>query len=246
MVPLSRALSKLGLLSRSQAVEWIRERRVAVDGAIVRDPRRLVVPERVGLALDGVPAERPGWRAILFNKPRSIVVTRSDPEGRRTVYDELKEIAEGLAAVGRLDYASTGLLVLTNDTQLAAWLTDPANRVRRVYLVTVRGALTDEDTRRLKTGIEVQGVRLSAASIAIRKQSARETHLTIELVEGKNREIRRLLAAQGHEVTHLRRVAFGGLELGDLAPGAWRALTIEEIRAAFPDAPVRSSLKPQR
>ncbi len=239
-VPLSRALSKLGLLSRRQAIDWIREGRVAVDGVVVRDPARPIVPEQARVALDGVDVERPGWRAILFNKPRGVVVTRSDPDGRETVYDAIGAGAHGLASVGRLDFSSTGLLLLTNDTRLAAWLSDPVNQVTRMYVVTVRGALDDERAALLRRGIEVQGERLFAASVAIRKRSARETHLTIELTEGKHREIRRLLAAVGHEVTRLRRVAFGGLELGDLTPGAWREVTAEEVRRAFPAAPIRS------
>jgi 23S rRNA pseudouridine2605 synthase len=131
------------------------------------------------------------------------------------------------------------LLLLTNDTRFADWLTDPRNQVSRIYLVTVRGELNEETARRLEQGIEDTGERLAARSVVIRKRSRRETHLVVELTEGKNREIRRMLTAGGHEVTRLKRVSFGGLELGELAPGRWRGLSAAELREAFPSAPLR-------
>jgi 23S rRNA pseudouridine2605 synthase len=141
--------------------------------------------------------------------------------------------------VGRLDAATSGLLLLTNDTRLADWLTDPANAVARVYLVTVRGELADAAARRLEEGLDDAGERLAARAVTVRKRSRRETHLVLELTEGKNREIRRLLAAVRHEVTRLKRVSFGGLELGDLAVGKWREVSAEELKAAFPGALMR-------
>jgi 23S rRNA pseudouridine2605 synthase len=167
-----------------------------------------------------------------------VVTTRSDPEGRPTVYTCLEGPEAGdlihLIPIGRLDAATTGLLLLTNDTRLAAWITDPVNAVPRIYLVTVRGELSDATAQRLETGIEDEGEPLFARKVTIRKRSRRETHLILELTEGKNREIRRLLAAVGHEVTRLKRVSFGGLELGDLPPGKWRDVTEQELREAFP------------
>jgi 23S rRNA pseudouridine2605 synthase len=165
----------------------------------------------------------------MLHKPRGTVTTRRDPEGRRTVFDVLGAEAGALVAVGRLDLATSGLLILTTDTKLANRLTDPVSRLIRRYLVTVRGALSDESTRRMTEGVE--GLR--ATAVRIRKQSSRETHLIVELDEGRNREIRRLCDAVGHEVTALKRVGFGGLELGDLQPGQWRELSADEIEAAF-------------
>lgn len=222
-VPLNRALSKLGILSRAQATEAIRAGRVRVDNVVVRDPLRPVVPERVRITVDGGVRKRSAWRTIVFYKPRGVVTTRRDPEERRTIYDVLGADGEGLVAVGRLDLASTGLLLLTTDTQLANWITDPANAVPRVYLVTVRGRVTPE-----------AAAALPASHVAIRKASARETHLTIELTQGRNREIRRMFDAIGCEVTRLKRVRFGGLEIGDLAPGAWREISRDEMQRAFP------------
>jgi len=189
----------------------------------------LVVPERARIAVAGEQAKRPVWRTILLNKPRGVVTTRRDPEGRRTVFDVLGDEAKGLVAVGRLDLASSGLLLLTTDTQLANRLTDPGSALVRRYLVTVRGAMSDADAARMTSGID--GLR--AHSAVVHKRSARETHLIVELVEGKNREIRRLCGGVGHEVTALKRVAFGRLELGDLAPGAWRPVSREEAGRAF-------------
>jgi len=226
-VPLSRALSKLGLMSRKQAVAAIRAGRVMVDGEIVRREAVLVVPERVRLLVDGIERRRAPWRTIVFHEPRGVVTTRRDPEGRPTVYDVLGDAATGLIAVGRLDLATSGLLLLTSDTRLADWITDPAHEVPRLYAVTVRGRV---DPSRLAD---------VAAGIALRKSSARESHLTVELNEGRNRQVRRMFDAIGHEVTKLKRVKFGSLELGRLMPGQFRELLRAEIAAAFPGAPVR-------
>jgi len=234
-VSLERALSKLGLASRTEARALIREGRVVVDGRPAADPLQPVVPEKARIEIDGHPAVRSRPRTILLHKPRGVVTTRSDPEGRPTVYTCLEGLeAEHLIPVGRLDAATTGLLLLTNDTRLAAWITDPVNAVPRVYLVTVRGELSDATAHRLEEGIEDAGEHLSASQVTVRKRSRRETHLILALTEGKNREIRRLLAAVGHEVTRLKRVSFGGLELGDLSPGRWREVTEDELRTAFP------------
>ena len=226
-VPLSRALSKLGLMSRKQAVAAIRAGRVMVDGEIVRREAVLVVPERVRLLVDGIERRRAPWRTIVFHKPRGVVTTRRDPEGRPTVYDILGGAAAGLIAVGRLDLATSGLLLLTSDTRLADWITDPAHEVPRLYAVSVRGR------------VDLSRLAGFAAGIALRKASARESHLTVELNEGRNRQVRRMFDAIGHEVTRLKRVKFGSLELGRLMPGQFRELLRAEIAAAFPGAPVR-------
>jgi len=230
-VALNRALSKLGILSRSQASEAILAGRVRVDGRVVLRPAQEVVLERVRIDVDDEPRAKAEWRTILLNKPRSTVTTRRDPEGRRTVYDIVGDDAGGLVAVGRLDFATTGLLILTTDTQLANRITDPANAVPRIYIVTVRGEVTPADLERLQPAVAT-----------LRKASGRESHLTVELKEGKNREIRRLFAAIGHEVTRLKRVKFGGLELGRLEPGEWRDLTRDEVDAAFPANARRAAL----
>src|SRR5262249_29971125 len=233
-VPLTRALSKLGLASRSEAVSLIRAGRVRVDGRVVTDGARRVPLERSRIAIDGVdaaPVRR--WRLIAFHKPRGVVTTRRDPEGRRTVFDVLGDAGSGLIAVGRLDWASTGLLLLTTDTELANWLTDPANAVTRRYAVTVRGRVSEEEARSL--------ARSPAVQVAIRKASGRETHLIVTLTEGRNREIRRMFDAIGHEVTRLHRFEFGGFTLGTLQPGDWRIEGDEARRRRLTESPVRGA-----
>ena len=222
MVSLNRALSKLGILSRAQATEAIRAGRVKVDGRVITDPAASVVPKRVRITLDGRRRTGAEWRTILFHKPRGVVTTRRDPEGRRTIYDVIGPPASGLVAVGRLDLATSGVLLLTTDTRLAHRIADPANAVPRVYVVTVRGRVTDEEAG-----------QLDAVSVVVRKASNRETHLTVELRRGRNREVRKLFESIGHEVTRLKRVRFGGLELGNLAPGEWKDLTRTDVEAAF-------------
>lgn len=236
-VPLARALSKLALASRAEARRLIVDGRVRVDGRVVRDPARPVVPERIALAIDDVPAAALAPRILVFHKPRGTITTRRDPEGRPTVFDVLGDAGRGMIAVGRLDRASTGLLVLTTDTRLAHALTDPERRIARQYIVTVRGRVVPDTAARLCEGLEVADAggrpeRLQASAVTIRKASERETHLIVELRQGRNREIRRLFDAAGHEVTRLHRVSFGPFTLGALAPGAWRKATPSEQLAA--------------
>ena len=238
-VRLDRALSKLRLASRSEARELIVDGRVTVGGRTVTNPARAVVPEHDDIRVDRRSAPQLRWRTILLNKPRGVVTTRRDPEGRRTVFDVLGEDAGALMAVGRLDMATTGLLLLTTDTQTADRLTDPGNAIVRRYAVTVRGKLTDDAARRMEQG----HAGMTARSVAIRKRSARETHLIVELTEGKNREIRRLCDAAGHQVTRLKRIAFGTLELGTLQPGEWREVAREEVAAALGESPQRQRSK---
>lgn len=232
-VPLNRALSKLGILSRSEATDAIRDGRVRVNDRIVRDPMALVVPEAARIAVDDAAVSKTAWRTLLLHKPRGVVTTRRDPQGRRTIYDVIGEEGRGLIAVGRLDLATSGLLLLTSDTQLADWITDPVNEVPRVYAVTVRGCVTSEEASQLRSGLVSRTERLSAHIVTIRKSSSRETHLTVELREGRNREVRRLFEAIGHEVTRLKRIRLGGLELGTLEPGEWRSVSRREITDAF-------------
>lgn len=236
-VSLDRALSKLGLASRTQARELIRDGKVSVDGRIARDPGLPVVPERARIEIEGRHVDASfESRTILLHKPRGVVTTRSDERGRATVYSLLEGLSTHLVPVGRLDMATTGLLLLTNDTQFAAWLTDPTSGVNRTYLVTVRGEVGDAKLKELRMGVEDRGERLKADAIELRKRSGRETHLVVKLAEGKNREIRRLFLAGGFEVIRLKRVSFGGLELGDLEIGRWRELSEDEIKRAFPGA----------
>ena len=232
---MERALSKLGFASRSEARALILAGRVTVDGRKAIDPRQRVTPERITIAIDGVvPVRATEAVTILLHKPRGFVTTRSDPQGRKTVYDLIADLPERVIPVGRLDLATSGLLILTNNTPFANWLTDPDTALPRVYLVTVEGRVEAATIAELERGVMVDGEHLAAASAMVRKASGKESHLTLTLTEGKNRELRRLLDAVDHPVTRLRRVEFGGLTLGDLEPGRWRYLSAAELTAAFP------------
>ena len=162
VVSLERALSKLGLASRSEARALILQGRVSVDGTDAHRSRRPASsPSASTIAIDGA-AKKGGAEplTIILHKPRGYVTTRSDPEGRKTIYDLLADLPERVIPVGRLDLATSGLLILTNDTQFGNWLTDPASEIPRVYLVTVKGDVTDETAARLIKGLTVGGERL--------------------------------------------------------------------------------------
>jgi 23S rRNA pseudouridine2605 synthase len=232
-------MSKLGLCSRREAIALVLDGRVRVDGRRVTDPGHPVIPERARIAVDGAAAPRARWTTLALHKPRGVVTTRRDPRGRPTVYDLIGEVGTYVAPVGRLDQATSGLLLLTNDTRLGDWLLDPAHAIPRTYLVTARGRVDPAALDAITGGVMDRGELLRAAGARLRKASGRESHLVLTLTEGKNREVRRLLAAAGHEVTALTRVAFGGIDLGRLPPGEWRELSRATVREAFPGAPIR-------
>jgi len=228
-VHLERALSKLGVASRSQTKKWIETGLIKVNGRVIKDPAFLVVPETANITIDGKPVTRGAACTIMLNKPRGIVTTKSDEKGRKTVYDLLPAHLKHLHPVGRLDLATTGLLLMTTDTQLSNFLTDPDNEIPRIYAVSVAGLIIDDNIKRLSQGIEDKGQLLKASKITLRKASHKESHLIVELTEGKNREIRRMFEALGTEVKALKRIAFGRLKLGTLNPGQFREVAKKEI-----------------
>lgn len=228
-VPLERALSKLGVASRTQTNVLISEGKISVDGKVILDPLFKVTPETARIAVNGKLVVKTIWQTIMLNKPRGYVTTRSDEKGRQTVYDLLPEGMKHLHPVGRLDMASTGLLILTTDTKLSNFLTDPVNNMLRTYIVVVEGKVTDEELLRVQAGVEDKGELLKPTEVVIRKVSNKETHLTVKLTEGKNREIRRMMETIGHEVIELKRVSFGKLMLGQILPGQYKAINKEDI-----------------
>lgn len=233
-VTLERSLSKMGIASRKIAKSWIEAGRVKVNGRVVRNPQFSVFFERAIIEIDGQRVEKAKTIVLLLNKPKGLVTTRSDEKGRPTVFSIIEGFDSHLHSVGRLDRATSGLLLLTNNTKISSWLTSPENGVSRVYLVTVKGEFKDDALARVRAGILDQGELLKAENVEVRKTSSRESHLKVELKEGKNREVRRMFLAVGHEVTRLKRISFGGLDLGDLKPGQYREVTSEEIFKAFP------------
>ena len=232
-VSLERALSKLGIASRTKAREWILAGKVRVNGVIRKQPAFAVFPERAKIEIEGQRKTKTERRIFVLHKPRGVVTTHRDEKGRPTVFSLVEELGLHLIAVGRLDWATSGLLILTNDTKLANFLTDPENGIPRTYLVSVRGKVNEGDLRTLMRGIKDQGELLKADQVVLRKASARESHLTVTLTEGKNRELRRLFAAIGHELTRLKRVSYGALELGNLAPGEYREISLQDLQLSL-------------
>jgi 23S rRNA pseudouridine2605 synthase len=230
-VPLVRALSKLGLASRTQTAEWIAAGRLAVNGHVCRDPHLPVVPERDLFALDGEALAQQARTCIALHKPQGYVTTRSDEKGRRTVFDLLPATLQHLHAVGRLDMHTSGLLLLTNDTRLSSYLTEPANAIPREYAVSVDGKIDEATLQRVLDGVDDDGELLRASAVRVRKLSGRESHLFVTLHEGKNRELRRLFKAVGHEINKLKRLAFGPVALGELDSGKYRELDSAELAA---------------
>ncbi|HEY9143139.1 MAG TPA: pseudouridine synthase [Arenimonas sp.] len=231
----ARVLSKLGLCSRTEAARWVVAGRVAVNGRLVRDPEFPVVQGRDALSLDGAPLEAAGRVVVALNKPRGLVTTASDERGRDTVYRCLEGSGlPWLAPVGRLDQASEGLLLMANDPVWAATVTDPATGPDKTYHVQVDAVPDDALLARLVAGIDCEGEWLAASSASLLRSGGRTAWLEIRLDEGRNRQIRRLLASQGLETRRLVRVAIGGLALGDLAKGAWRRLSDAEVSSLAP------------
>lgn len=231
-IALERILSKQGLASRTQARKLILAGEVRVNGKIELSPLRLVNMAKAKIEIHGKNLEKAPMQTLLFHKPRGVVTTRSDEKGRPTVFSGLR-VQSHISPVGRLDQATTGLLLFTNDTRFANWLLDPANQISRIYVVTVRGLVTDASVLAIEAGMQEGGEYLVASKVEILKKSRRETHLRVTLTEGKNREIRRLFGQLGHEVTRLKRIAFGGLSLGALPVGAYRELSQEELQRYF-------------
>ncbi|CAN7506385.1 rRNA pseudouridine synthase [Rhizobium rhizogenes] len=227
---LPRALSKLGYCSRTQAEALIAAGRVTVDGREITDPTAWIDLDRARIAVDGeaIAAEKKLY--FMLNKPRGLVTTRDDPEGRPTVYDCLRDIdARHLAPVGRLDKASEGLLLFTNDTVLAQALLDPISHVGKIYHVQVNTIMEQELLERMERGIVDDGELLTASAARLLRSGDRNGWIEVELKEGRNRQIRRMLEVLGVECLRLVRVSFGDIALGDLAKGAVRPLTEAEV-----------------
>ena len=227
-VGLARVLSKLGYCSRSQAVELIRSGRVSVNGKIERNPECPVKIEKDKVAVSGKQISAGQKIYVVLNKPRGVVTTASDEQGRPTVYGLLKKGLPWVAPVGRLDMASEGLLLLTNDSEWSARVLDPRTHLDKVYHVRVNAPMSDELLKKLTQGVTHEGELLRAKSAQIIRAGERRTWLEIILDEGKNRHIRRMFEQLGIEVLRLVRVAIGPVRLGELTKGNTRALTKTE------------------
>jgi 23S rRNA pseudouridine2605 synthase len=220
--------------SRRQAERLIAEGRVSVNGRVVRELGVRADPRRDRVRVDGRPLPRPRRpRAVVIHKPRGVVTTRSDPHARRTVMELLPESERRLFPVGRLDAQSEGLVLLTDDGELAQALLHPSFGVPRTYRVSVDGEVSRASLRRLRAGVALEGEprKASAASARALRVEPGRTVLEISLVEGRRHQIRRMLTILGHPVRRLVRTGFGPLRLGGLRAGACRPLRPEEMRA---------------
>jgi 23S rRNA pseudouridine2605 synthase len=231
----ARVLSKQGLCSRTQAAAWVAAGRVAVNGKVVRDPEFPVRMGQDAVVVDGGAAAAAAPLYLALNKPRGLVTTASDERGRDTVYRCLEGSGlPWLAPVGRLDQASEGLLLMSNDPAWAAAITDPATGPDKTYHVQVDAVPDAALLAALHEGIHDAGEHLSARSATLLRTGGKTAWLEIVLDEGRNRQIRRLLAAHGLETLRLVRVAIGPVALGDLTKGAWRRLTEAEVSSLAP------------
>ena len=228
---LQKILSKAGLASRREAETMITSGRVAVNGVVVTELGSKADPGHDRITLDGKPVRLKESRLyILLYKPAGYVTTLKDPEGRPVVTALLAGIKERVYPVGRLDYNTEGLLLLTNDGDWANGLAHPRHEVEKEYLVKVRGTPSAEQMRRLAEGIDLDEGRTAPARVSLERESEKNSHLSITIHEGRYRQVRRMCEAVGLTVAALKRIRYGFLQLGDLKPGQYRLLTADEAK----------------
>ena len=228
---LDRVLSKAGVGSRVEASHWVRAGRVQVNGRVVRDPDRWIDMERDRVRLDGRPLQARERVYLLLYKPAGYLTTYRDPHGRPTVYDLLEDVGTFVSPVGRLDLDTSGLLLMTNDTQFAERVTNPESHVPKTYLVKASALLTDEQLQRLRDGVVLSDGPTRPAQVARVRDSVKYTHFELTLTEGRNRQVRRMVEALGLTVVKLVRVRIGAVRIGTLAIGKWRMLSQAEVRS---------------
>jgi 23S rRNA pseudouridine2605 synthase len=217
-------MARAGLCSRREAERWIADGRVSVNGRLLKTPAfEVTAADKVIVDGKPLPTAEPVrlWR---YHKPRGLVTTHSDPEGRPTVFEKLPPEMPRVVSIGRLDFNTEGLLLLTNDGKLARHMELPATGWVRRYRVRAKGRVTPQDIEGLKAGVEIDGVRYGPVEAMVDSIQGANTWLTIAIREGKNREVRKILSHIGLTVNRLIRVAFGPFQLLDLAPGAVEAV----------------------
>ncbi|MDO9542375.1 MAG: pseudouridine synthase [Kiritimatiellia bacterium] len=227
-IRLQKFLALCGLGSRRACERLIDEGRVAVDGKTVACQGVKINPSLQIVKIDGRRVVPEPKITLLFNKPRDVICTSSDPEGRKTFHSYLPELPARVFTVGRLDRASEGLLIITSDGELAQAVAHPRNRVEKTYLVAVGRALTTAELKRLRDGIQSEGELLRIASIRPAEPVRNRYVYEVKIQEGKNRHIRRMFAGLNLDVLELRRIAIGPLKLGNLRAGQWRYMTDRE------------------
>ena len=246
---LQKVMARAGVASRRHSEALIQAGRVTVNGRVVTELGTKVVPGRDVIEVDGRPLGKPEKKVyVLLNKPKGYVTTLYDPQGRPKVTDLLsEEVAERVYPVGRLDFDTEGLLLLTNDGDLANGLMHPARMVKKTYIAKVRGVPGPGKIKALREGIELEdGITAPAEVKVLEVRAPNSATVSLRIHEGRNRQVRRMFAAIGHEVIHLRRVTLGPLKLGDLPVGEWRYLTDQEVADLYKAAGLRLGGKPRQ
>jgi 23S rRNA pseudouridine2605 synthase len=249
MERLQKILSQAGIASRRASEQLMLDGRVTVNGVAIRELGTKADPAVDDIRVDGRRVKViENHRYLLLNKPRGYVTTRSDPQRRPTVIDLLRGVREYVYPVGRLDFDSEGLLLLTNDGDLAAKLTHPRHGIARVYEARVLGVPDERDIERLSRGVVIDGRRTQAADIRMlpHKRDANESTLVLTIREGRNRQVRNMCDAIGHPVSRLTRIAIGPIRDATLKPGRWRELSAEEVKRLRAAADARTPVRPDR
>lgn len=231
MMRLQKYLASCGVASRRTAERLIADGRVSVDGEVITE---MGVQVEIGqdIRVDGkLVTPEPQKYYILYHKPAGEVTTVNDPEGRATVLDKFRDFPARLYPVGRLDYDSEGLLLLTNDGDLTERMLHPSQEVEKTYLARVSNELTPAEAATLEEGVMVDGRKTAHAKVKILGAKGLYTDILVTIHEGRNRQVRKMVEQVGHQVVMLRRIRFGPLKLGDLPRGMWRELIPEELDA---------------
>jgi pseudouridine synthase len=227
---LERVLSKAGLGSRTEARQWIAKGRVRVNGKLIQTPDRWVDLDHDKVTLDGKPVRPQEKLYLLLYKPKGYITTHKDTEGRPTVYDLISDVGQWVSPVGRLDLDTSGLLILTNDTQFAERMTNPAYKVPKTYLVKCSTRLAEEQLEQLRRGVVLKDGPTLPAVVTRVRDSEKYTFLEIVIAEGRNRQVRRMIEAVGSKVLKLVRIAIGPIRIGELQIGKHRSLTTAEVK----------------
>lgn len=231
---LERVISKAGLGSRTEARSWIHKGRVRLNGRVVENPDVWVDMARDTVLFDGKPLATRERVYLLLYKPTGYLTTYKDPDGRPTVYDLIEDNGTFVSPVGRLDLDTSGLLLMTNDTQLAERVTNPDSHVPKTYLVKASKVLTDKQLQQLRDGVLLSDGPTRPAKVTRVRDSGKYTHFEITLTEGRNRQVRRMVEALDAVVLKLVRVSIGPLRIGTLPIGRWRLLTPKEVASLDP------------
>jgi pseudouridine synthase len=237
---LERVFSKTGAGSRTDARSWIGAGRVGVNGTTVRNPDHWIDLDRDLVTLDGRPLRPAPKTYILLYKPKGYLTTWRDPQHRPTVYDLLLDSGRWLSPVGRLDLDTSGLLLMTNDTDFGERITSPEGKVPKTYQVKAATLLSDEQLDQLRRGVVLNDGPTRPAEVRRLRDSGRHTHLELTIAEGRNRQVRRMIEAVGSKVLKLVRTGIGPLTIGDLPIGKWRELSPDEVKGLLGSGNIQS------